>query len=157
MISIKHSAKNSAEMVLPCLICRFWIPPCFCWFIVRIEQTKADLQNTRDHHRRDGLCCLLFALPDSFAYRHPNAALVIGTLHIAGGIDLQHGAAVCHELSPLVRIPLLPYLRVQALQRARRISARIPYPRTLGISDSLPPGGWRWNSRSRSWRVCVRM
>ena len=50
--------------------------------------------------------------------RHPDAAFVVEALHIAGRIDLQHGAAACPVLLPLLGIPLLPDLGVQRLQGA---------------------------------------
>lgn len=51
-------------------------------------------------------------------YRNPDAALVIGALHIALLVNLQHGAAIAHVLLAFVGIPLLPDGRVQPLQGA---------------------------------------
>ena len=47
---------------------------------------------------------------------NPDAALVVRTLHVPGGVYLQHGIAVALVLLPLTRVPLLPDTVVQALQ-----------------------------------------
>ena len=76
------------------------------------------LQDPRDHHRRNDLSRFVLILPDGLTDRHPDAAFVVGTLHIAGGVDLQHGFAVATVFLTFVRVPLLPDLRVQGLQGA---------------------------------------
>lgn len=62
--------------------------------------TERSLQNSGHRHRRNHLRRFSLIFFFGFAYRHPDPTFVVGTLHIAVGVNFQHSISVSPIFCP---------------------------------------------------------